>query len=348
LHLSSLKLLYCVLIGLGILLAPGVSQAASACENYFSGERVTLVVPFSAGGGNDAYARLFAPVLAALIDSRVVVRNIPGAGGMIGASTVAAAEPDSLVMGVFDPVNLIAAKLSSQDAPELSRFSFLGAFNIDATVWAGRAASLESLAQTGTIVVGQSSYSMISRILLPAVALGWSVESVSGYSGTADAWLAMLRGETDIAYSPAVVMRNYLDANSDASVLLSLSKGPNVLFPVAPYLGGPGGLVERLSAGLDEEVRQRRLNYGELAVELNQSFRAIAITSGISAETMACLTQAVHQVLISDQLQRVAEQQNLILQPVSGADISATLQRINDLVLENITEIQTLADVWTR
>jgi tripartite-type tricarboxylate transporter receptor subunit TctC len=55
---------------------------------------VTLVVPLAAGGGSDGLARVFAPRLGELLGQQVVVENIGGAGGMIGAARVAKAEPD--------------------------------------------------------------------------------------------------------------------------------------------------------------------------------------------------------------------------------------------------------------
>jgi tripartite-type tricarboxylate transporter receptor subunit TctC len=53
-----------------------------------------MVVPLAAGGGSDGLARVFAPRLGEILGQQVVVENIGGAGGMIGAGRVAKAEPD--------------------------------------------------------------------------------------------------------------------------------------------------------------------------------------------------------------------------------------------------------------
>jgi tripartite-type tricarboxylate transporter receptor subunit TctC len=55
---------------------------------------ITMVVPLAAGGGSDGLARVFAPRLGEILGQQVVVENIGGAGGMIGAARVAKAEPD--------------------------------------------------------------------------------------------------------------------------------------------------------------------------------------------------------------------------------------------------------------
>jgi tripartite-type tricarboxylate transporter receptor subunit TctC len=55
---------------------------------------VTLVVPFAAGGPIDVIARIISPRLGELLGQQIVVENIGGAGGMVGASRVAKAAPD--------------------------------------------------------------------------------------------------------------------------------------------------------------------------------------------------------------------------------------------------------------
>jgi tripartite-type tricarboxylate transporter receptor subunit TctC len=55
---------------------------------------VTMVVPFAAGGPIDVVARLVSPRLSEVLGQQAVIENVGGAGGMVGASRVAKAEPD--------------------------------------------------------------------------------------------------------------------------------------------------------------------------------------------------------------------------------------------------------------
>jgi tripartite-type tricarboxylate transporter receptor subunit TctC len=54
----------------------------------------TMVVPFAAGGPMDAVARILQSALSDALQQQVIVENVGGAGGMIGAARVARAAPD--------------------------------------------------------------------------------------------------------------------------------------------------------------------------------------------------------------------------------------------------------------
>jgi tripartite-type tricarboxylate transporter receptor subunit TctC len=58
---------------------------------------LTMVVPYAAGGSVDAIGRILAPRLGEIVGQQVVVENIGGAGGMMGANRVAKAAPDGYV-----------------------------------------------------------------------------------------------------------------------------------------------------------------------------------------------------------------------------------------------------------
>jgi tripartite-type tricarboxylate transporter receptor subunit TctC len=59
---------------------------------------VTFVVPYAAGGPNDAQARILAARLGELLHQQVIIEIVGGAGGMTGANRVAKAAPDGYTL----------------------------------------------------------------------------------------------------------------------------------------------------------------------------------------------------------------------------------------------------------
>jgi tripartite-type tricarboxylate transporter receptor subunit TctC len=84
-------------------LALGICGAA-AQEPYYKGKRITVLINFAAGGPTDIEGRLFAKHLGKHIDGQpnVIVQNMDGAGGVVGAQFVGEVAPkDGTVMGYF-------------------------------------------------------------------------------------------------------------------------------------------------------------------------------------------------------------------------------------------------------
>jgi tripartite-type tricarboxylate transporter receptor subunit TctC len=71
-----------------------VSAAPSAHAQPYPSRPITLVVPFPAGGGNDALARLVAERMSKTLGQQVVVENRGGAGGTVATRAIAKGPAD--------------------------------------------------------------------------------------------------------------------------------------------------------------------------------------------------------------------------------------------------------------
>ena len=81
---------------IGFLVAACV--AASACAQSYPAKPVKIIIPFSAGGPADVYARYLGQHLQKPLGQPVVVENRVGGGGVIGADAVAKSAPDGYTL----------------------------------------------------------------------------------------------------------------------------------------------------------------------------------------------------------------------------------------------------------
>jgi len=90
-------------IALCAALACALSNVAALAQDAFPSRVVRVVVPYPAGGGTDILARFVADQLARKWGQAVIVENIGGAAGNIGAAEVFRAAPDGHTLLVTSP-----------------------------------------------------------------------------------------------------------------------------------------------------------------------------------------------------------------------------------------------------
>jgi tripartite-type tricarboxylate transporter receptor subunit TctC len=93
-------------------LASCLLAGTAALAQGFPGKVVTLVVPYPAGGGSDAVARVVAPELSKQLGQPVIVENVSGAAGAIGVQKVVSAAADGNTMLIGSPMELVLTPLS--------------------------------------------------------------------------------------------------------------------------------------------------------------------------------------------------------------------------------------------
>lgn len=87
-----------------------------AQDGPYPSRPITMVVGYSAGGSVDLVARTVAPELARRLGQQVVVENVAGAGGTLGAAKVASARPDGYMVLLGSPSEIGINQLITRQA----------------------------------------------------------------------------------------------------------------------------------------------------------------------------------------------------------------------------------------
>jgi tripartite-type tricarboxylate transporter receptor subunit TctC len=180
--------------------------AADPIADFYAGRTVTLIVSTGSAGGYDTLARAIARHIGAHIAGHpaVIVRNMPGAGGITATNYLyAAAERDGSVIGLVQnnpPFEPLFGTPEARFDPQ--KFNWLGTPSVEtAMVLVGKAVpvfSLDDLRARATVMgaTGANSTPAFFARLLNAT-LGTRRKVIPGYPGQNDALVAMERGEID-------------------------------------------------------------------------------------------------------------------------------------------------------
>ena len=98
------------LLKLAVLSVLGLSAWASQAQTWPT-QTIKIIVPFTAGTGMDTIARAVAPKLSDKLGQPVIVQNMAGASGNIGADVVAKASPDGYTVLMGANTMLMASQL---------------------------------------------------------------------------------------------------------------------------------------------------------------------------------------------------------------------------------------------
>lgn len=293
------------------------SSSATASGSFYEGRNVTYIVATAAGGGYDTYARHIAGYLQKYLKAdNVIIRNVPGAGHIVGANTLWRSKPDGLTIGTFN-IGLVYGQLTGKKAQQFD----LGEFD-----WIGKAAgearaivvskncafqSFQDMLQAGEPVlfgsagVGSASY---SDAILLADALGLEIKVVPGFDGT-EGEMSMIRGEICAVLGSASSFRNFVESGNGSYVLAI------------------GGELEGVPNARDFATSERASRMLDLIDALASVGRATAAPPGTPPERLEELRVAYRSVLQDPQFLAEARKFNRPIEPAYGDDVTRQIQR---------------------
>jgi tripartite-type tricarboxylate transporter receptor subunit TctC len=303
-----------------------MAQAFADGAEFFKGKTVTYIVATAPGGGYDLYGRLVAEYMQKhLPGSTFVVKNVPGAGHMIGANTIAAAKPDGLTFGIFNTGLIYNQLIKHQGVRfDLTKMSWIGKAASDSRIMIIAAQSpIKSFADLRAskqkvkfAVSGIGSSSYIETTMLTNV-LRLPVEVLTGYTGSDDR-LAMRRGEIEGAIGSVS------------------SYDPFVKDGYARIIARIGG-QEKDVPQLDQLVTDPKAK--PLIALIKSQGEVARLTAGppdIPADRLEALRAAYRKALSDPEMQEKANRAKIPLDPATGEQVAALIKEALEQPAETI------------
>jgi len=189
----------------------GLAMAGPA-RAAFPDKPITLVIGFAAGGATDTLARTLAERLAPKLGQPVVVANIGGAGGTLGADRVAKAAPDGhtiiLIPSAHAVVPGLFARLPYHPIGDFAPVGFVGdsanILVVNPELPARHLAELVALGRAGTVILGSAGlggFQAATEML--RIETGMPFERVPYRSG-AQAALDVMAGRTQMMFANVI------------------------------------------------------------------------------------------------------------------------------------------------
>lgn len=237
-----------------LLLAAGLLACLPALADYPQ-KPITLVVPFAAGGPTDKVARDLAEALRKPLGGTVIIDNVGGAGGTLGANKVAKAAPDGYTL-LLHHIGMGSAPALYRNLPfkVLEDFEFLGMVNevpmtiigradLPAGNFAELAKWLEAnKARVNLAHAGVGSASHLCGLMFQS-ALKLSLTTVP-YKGTAPAMNDLLGGQVDVMCDQTTNTTGQIESGKVKAYAVTtprrLPSGPLAKLPTADEAGLKG------------------------------------------------------------------------------------------------------------
>ena len=194
-----------VALGCSFVCGSAAALQADTGTDFYRGKTVTYVVATSPGGGHDFYGRLVSRHMEKqLPGSTFIIRNVPGAGHLLGANTVYASKPDGLTIGTFS-TGLTVSQIVGKEGVrfDLTKMSWIGKGAADTRVMlVANKSGFNSFAdlknanreiKMATGGVGAGDY---NETIIVGQAFNLKLKPMLGYGGGERA-MAMMRGELD-------------------------------------------------------------------------------------------------------------------------------------------------------
>jgi Uncharacterized protein conserved in bacteria len=293
-------------------LAVSAVLTTPALADDYPSDNISFVIPYSAGGGFDTIVRTFAAPLEEAMGVTVVPENLPGASGTRGGQAVYRAEPDGYTIGIFNiPGLTVSEALGRNIGFGLNEITWIANLASERYAIAVKAdspiQSLEDLCKLGQPIklsdTGKDSTSSITSVIMFDI-VGCPISNITGYGGSNDTMIAVMRGEVDATLKPISSLSKYVESG-DLRFIVTLS---------------------------NDEVVEGVPNTGDLGYPDVAKFtinRVVGAPPGLPEDIAQKLAEGLKTAIMSDQVQTWAENTNVSLDYMDPAATDAMMDDLS-------------------
>ena len=269
----------------------GMMPAAPCAAADYPDKPVRMVVPFTPGGSSDIVGRLISQKLAEQWGQQFVIDNRPGAGGAVGAETVARAMPDGYTVMLTNPGpslhNVVLRSNPSYGFKDFAPIVYIG-YTPNLVVANPKlpAASLKELIAYARANPGKINWASPGTGSNPHIALemlkaatGINVVHIP-YKGAAQAFTDLIAGQVDAQYTSFISSEAHVKAGRLKVLGISGSRRLPALPDAATFAEqGVQGADSTLWIGLVTAAATPRPIIDKLNGGVNRALRAPEIRS---------------------------------------------------------------------
>lgn len=308
-----------------MLLALGLIRPALAQD--YPARQITLIVPFAAGGTSDIIARIVADEMGQILNQKIVIENVAGAGGSTALTRAAAATPDGYTM-VIGNAGVSAATYSIHKELKFTTGSFLPVGTVAKTLpviavrktfpantlkefleYAEKNPGKITLGHAG---IGSSNY-LICKLFLQAAKV--KVELI-GYRGAGPALNDAMGGHVDGVCDAATSVASAINGQQVKGLVIAAGKRASLL-PDLPTAAEAG-----------------------LPAFTNEGWNALFVPKGTPETVIAKLNQALRKAIASEKI--VKRLGDLASFPASGDELDpAYVQKFVEAEVKKYRELLT-------
>lgn len=331
-----IEIIFLLLISILLGFQTTSTAAEKSAADFFKRATIRIIVPFAPGGTGDTCARVPALFFGKYTGARVIVENMPGAGGYVGLRYLYTAKPDGLTLGLMpNPTGaFMAEELGQKEVTwQLDKFEHIARVlrGSGGILMVGKQSSihiLEDLLKSKREMRAASMDPTVGssiNAILAAEALGLNLKIVLGFPGGRACILAVMKGEIEMTVNPPAGFEDDFKKGELRAIAIAAGR------EIAPIFRPLFASVPRL---IDLPLPQEKKRYLELSASLNEIGFPLSASPNVPKDRVQFLESAWLKALSEPEVKKTFDTRGDFYAPLTGAEYLQILRGLKKVVAD--------------